>query len=77
MDEKTTVFISYTHKERGKVLPLASYLSRLGLKVWMDTKELVGGQVIVHEISKAISNSDLYFVCLSVQKCNSISMGIE
>jgi len=65
MGEKAAAFISYTHKDRGKVLPLASYLSRLGLKVWMDTKELIGGQLIVHEISKAISESDLYFVCLS------------
>lgn len=65
MDKKDTVFISYTHKDRGKVLLLASYLSRLGLKIWMDTKELVGGQVIVHEISKAISESDFYIVCLS------------
>jgi len=65
MDKKAIVFISYTHKDREKVSLLASYLSRLGLKIWMDTKELVGGQVIVQEISKAISESDLYLVCLS------------
>lgn len=65
MNEKATVFISYTHKDKEKVLPLASYISRLGLRVWMDTKELIGGQVIIHELNKAISESDIYLVCLS------------
>lgn len=52
-------------------MPLASYLGRLGLKVWMDTAELVAGQSIVETISTAIEKADLYVVCLSPQAVQS------
>jgi hypothetical protein len=65
MNRQPSVFISYTHKDKERIVPLASYLGRLGLKVWMDTKDLVAGQRIIEKVSEAISKSDLYVVCLS------------
>lgn len=65
MKKQPSIFISYTHKDKERVIPLASYLGRLGLKVWMDTKDLVAGQTIIEKVSEAISKSDLYLVCLS------------
>lgn len=65
MSEQSSIFISYTHKDKERILPLASYLGRLGLKVWMDTKDLVAGQPIIEKVSEAISKSALYVVCLS------------
>lgn len=65
MKKQPSIFISYTHKDKERIIPLASYLGRLGLKVWMDTKELVAGETIIEKVSDAISKSDLYLVCLS------------
>jgi hypothetical protein len=65
MNPKPSVFISYTHSDRDRVVPLASYLVRLGLQVWMDTKEMAAGQTIVEQVSNAIAKSDLYLVALS------------
>ena len=65
LSKQHSVFISYTHKDRDRVVPIASYLGSLGLRVWLDTKELAAGQSIVESISHAISQSDLYVVALS------------
>lgn len=63
--EEKSVFISYSQKDKDHVIPIASYLARLGLRVWMDTKELSAGQNLVEEISYAINNSDIYIIIIS------------
>ena len=65
MRHKPSVFISYSHGDRDRVVPIASYLGRLGVQVWMDTKEMAAGQAIVEQVSKAIAKADLYVVALS------------
>lgn len=65
MKNRRSVFISYSHADRGRVVPIASYLGRLGLQVWMDTKEITAGQDIVEQVSQAIARADLYIVALS------------
>jgi hypothetical protein len=65
MKNRPSVFISYPHADRDRVIPIASYLGRLGLQVWMDIKEMAAGQAIVEQVSKAIAKSDLYVVVLS------------
>ncbi len=65
MPNQQSVFISYAHADKDRVVPIASYLGRLGLRVWMDTKELAAGQTIVEQVSEAIEKSDLYVVALS------------
>jgi len=63
--EKATAFISYSQRDERKVLFFANCIGRLGLKVWMDKKQLIGGQKIAHEIARSISKSTFYFVFLS------------
>lgn len=65
MNKESRVFVSYSHRDKENVWPIASYLGRLGLKVWMDINEMVAGQKIINEISEAVSKADLYFVFLS------------
>jgi TIR domain/Protein of unknown function (DUF5663) len=65
MQSRPTAFISYSHADRDEVIPLASYFDRLGLQVWMDTKDLTGGESIIEAVSEAISAADIYVVCLS------------
>lgn len=71
MTERSSIFISYTHNDRARIAPLASYLGRLGLQVWMDTKDLLAGETIIDAVSKAIEKSDLYVVALSPESLKS------
>jgi len=71
MSERPSIFISYTHNDRARIAPLASYLGRLGLQVWMDTKDLLAGESIIDAVSKAIEKSDLYVVALSPEAIKS------
>ncbi|CAI3957512.1 unnamed protein product [Commensalibacter communis] len=41
--ENPLVFISYTVKDRERVLPFYNYLDQFGINVWMDFKRLKGG----------------------------------
>jgi hypothetical protein len=65
MTEPLKAFISYSHADRSQVVPLASYIDRLGLEVWLDTKELKGGDSLIEAVSDAISTANAYVVCLS------------
>jgi hypothetical protein len=65
VEKPPKAFISYSHSDRAKVVPLASYFDHLGVEVWMDTKDLRGGESIIEAVSEAIANSDIYVVCLS------------
>lgn len=59
------VFLSYSHADRAKVALLASYLTRVGFKLWLDTEDLVAGDRLIERISSAIERADAYVVCLS------------
>lgn len=59
------VFLSYSHSDRAKVAQLASYLANVGVKVWLDTEDLVAGDRMMEKISGAIERADAYVVCLS------------
>jgi hypothetical protein len=65
LPEQHSVFFSYSHRDRENASSLASYLGRLGLKIWLSPEEIDGGQSIIEAISNAIQQSDLYVVCLS------------
>lgn len=71
MKKQPSIFISYTHEDRARITPLASYLGRIGLKVWMDTQDLLIGQPIIDAVSGAIEKSDLYVIGLTAANhCN-------
>jgi tetratricopeptide (TPR) repeat protein len=58
MENKTyNVFISYSHRDKALVEPIARSLSNSGIDVWLDTWSLVPGQAWQDAISKAIDNS--------------------
>lgn len=69
--DKPRLFISYSHADRAQILPLASYLDHLGAEVWLDTKKLAAGEVIVEAVSNAISNADAYLVAISPSSARS------
>ncbi len=45
------VFLSYSHDDRAKVALLASFLTSVGFKVWLDTEDLVAGDRLIERIS--------------------------
>jgi hypothetical protein len=59
------VFIAHSKKDRTDVLSLYSFLTGWGFLVWLDEKNLVGGQNWEHEIRKAIDKSKAFLICLS------------
>jgi hypothetical protein len=60
------VFISHAAEDKVSVArPLAARLEELGLKVWVDVKELTLGDSLRHEIDVGVKNSDFGVVILS------------
>lgn len=60
-----SIFISYSHADADDARLLAATLSGMGVKIWMDTKELRVGETLIDTISSAINDSDLYVIVLS------------
>ena len=58
-------FISYSHSDRDAVLRMAGSLQRLGLKIWLDSKEILVGDSIVEQVGRALERVDLYLAFLS------------
>jgi hypothetical protein len=65
LTEQRSAFVSYCKEDEENARVLATYLKQLGLNVWLDTKDLHAGQVIIDVISRTIEDSDIFFVCLS------------
>ena len=59
------IFISYAHEDSKIAKELASKLSKLGLKVWIDILKLKIGDSIVAEIGKAITRSKYGILIMS------------
>lgn len=62
---KDTVFISYSHKDKDRVLLFASIMQQNGFDIWMDVKNIHLGDSIVSVISDGLNNADIYMVFLS------------
>ncbi len=60
-----SVFFLYSSMDRDKVEKVYSQSVEIGLKPWMDVKELVMGMDWRKEIQKAMRNCDLVFIFLS------------
>ena|SRR6185295_19019852 len=61
------VFLVYAHRDKNAVRRLYHRITRDGIKVWLDEKELMPGQNWKYEIRQAILRSDIVIVCLSGQ----------
>ena len=65
------VFISHSSKDGGFVKGLREALEGLGLEVWADSRELVGGAKLAPVIEKAIENARHFVAVLSPNAFNS------
>lgn len=83
--ERDLVFISYAREDLSTALRIYSDLRRIGLKVWLDAKDLVPGQDWRKTISRSIKDSSYFIALLSskslskrgyVQKELKIALGI-
>jgi tetratricopeptide (TPR) repeat protein len=65
------VFVSYCHEDRELVKNLGEGLERQGVGVWVDTRELRGGDRLEKEIKEAIEEARAVIVVLSHRTFNS------
>ncbi len=68
--EHPIVFLAYSHEDREKVKRLYEDLRIAGFHPWLDTENLLPGQMWQHEIYRAMKRSYAIVLCLS---SNSIS----
>jgi hypothetical protein len=61
----TTIFISHSAKDKDIARALSSHLVEAGAKVWLDEEQLMPGDSIAGEISKAIDASDAVLFLIS------------
>jgi len=60
-----SVFISYNHRDKPFVSRLEKDLTSLGIKIWLDERELSIGDSILKKIAKGISNTDFLIATIS------------
>jgi len=63
--EQPMVFLAYSHEDRDKVMRLYEDLRIAGFHPWLDTENLLPGQMWHLEIDRAIKRSDAIVLCLS------------
>ena len=64
------VFLAYSHEDRDQVMRLYEDLRIAGFNPWLDTENLLPGQMWQRVIDDAIKRSDVTLLCLS---CTSVS----
>jgi hypothetical protein len=64
------VFLSYAREDRETVEILYQKLSAAGFKPWMDTRDILPGEVWMESIRSAIEHSDFFLACLSPNSVN-------
>ena len=65
------IFISHATQDDDFVKQLRLELENLGLPVWVDSRNLRGGQALAPEIQQAIENARQVLVVLSPNTINS------
>jgi hypothetical protein len=61
----TTIFISHSAEDKNTARELSHQLGKVGAKVWLDEEQLLPGDSIAGEISKAIDASDAVLFLIS------------
>jgi TIR domain len=77
MAEEYDLFISYSSRDRGFVLKLASDLKDKGLTVWLDQWEVKPGERLRERINDAIARCNYLLVLLSPNSINSQWVRVE
>ena len=70
MKAKIQVFLSYAHADSAMVGKIYDKLLDTGVKPWMDTKDILPGEVWELAIRNAIRNSDFFLACLTPRSVN-------
>jgi hypothetical protein len=70
MKARVQVFLSYARPDADLVGELYQRLSDIGIKPWMDRRDIVPGEVWKSTILKAIRQSDFFLACLSARSVN-------
>ena len=61
----TKVFISYAHNDLQRIRQIVRELKRANLDIWMDTRNLQGGDLWTAEIAEAISACNVFLLFMS------------
>lgn len=64
-DQTPTVFINYSHEDKGLARALAAELEARGLAVWIDENELLAGDSIIERIASAVADVDFFCALVS------------
>jgi hypothetical protein len=65
MAPDVVLFLSYAREDRERVVRLYDDLRGQGFAPWMDSRDLMPGQVWERRIRAAISEADFFLACLS------------
>jgi TIR domain len=60
-----SIFISYSHDDKGLARVLAAALTALGFKVWIDEGELKVGDSLIERIATAIADIEFFLALVS------------
>lgn len=71
------IFISYSHQDQAFAGRLAELLEEAGYKVWVDKKDITGGEKWRKKIRKGIANSNIFLLIASNASHNSIEVHNE
>ncbi|NHK28877.1 toll/interleukin-1 receptor domain-containing protein [Parvularcula flava] len=59
------IFVSYSHKDRGRVLPVVKALRAQGHEVWMDHASIRGGDMWERRVKEAIFSAKAFVLFVS------------
>ena len=65
MPHDILIFLSYTRADRERVSQLYDDLLAEGFSPWMDTRNLLPGEIWAERIRKVIKEADFFLACLS------------
>jgi len=65
------VFLSHTSSDKDVVEPIGAFLSKRGLKVWLDAWRMTPGDSLIEKIGEGLESSDRLIVFLSPESVES------
>ena len=64
-DRKMTVFLCHAYEDNESAKALRDLLTSHGIDVWLDSENLLPGQIWREEIPEAVRSADVVIVCIS------------
>jgi hypothetical protein len=72
------IFISYNWDTKKEVRQLCDMLESQNYEVWLDERELNGGNShLTAELASAIKNSKVFLCCITEEYCKSYNCNLE